>query len=86
MQYVLTEDEYKGLAQVKALLTLNESEKLQDLCTLAANRIPVEVDWMEGDPRPWGCILNSDPDQNPGYCDHCPAEEVCPHEWKRWSK
>jgi hypothetical protein len=46
-----------------------------------ADELPV-IWRSEGTPRPWGCILT----QGSGYCDSCPAKDVCPHPRKHWSK
>jgi hypothetical protein len=83
MQYLLTESEYlklKGEAIQK--IKVNE-RKLQELCTLAAQHIPIVPHWGEDrTPRPWGCILKR---QTP-YCDECPVKELCPYDNKEWSK
>lgn len=78
MQYILTEAEYNTLKHGARVANEKEKEKLQALCTLAANHIPVH--------SPWGCILNENPENRPWYCDDCPAADVCPHTNKRWSK
>lgn len=85
MQYVLTEEEYRCMTQVKALLTLDQRKKLQDLCTFAATHVPVQGCRVDGTKKPWGCILNGDLSQSAVFCDHCPAQELCPNEHKRWS-
>ena len=86
MQFLLTQQEYDALHQQQRLITESHQAELQALCTMAAQHIPVVAVWG-GDktPRPWGCILGPQP-QNPGYCDECPAQKVCPHEYKEWSK
>ena len=43
MKYILTEKEYAALKDVKRKLSGKEREELQELCTLAANSIPVPV-------------------------------------------
>lgn len=86
MQYLLTHDEYTALVTTKAERTAKQAEQLQHLCTLAAMHIPIEVPWRyDNAPTPWGCILVAG-EQNPGYCDKCPAQEVCPNEHKEWSQ
>lgn len=86
MQYLLTQQEYDALYREKRLRTDGEKAKLQELCTLAALHIPVVVEWRhDKTPRPWGCILGPR-EQDPGYCDKCPAQDVCPHDGKEWSK
>lgn len=86
MQYLLTQQEYEALHREKRLRTDGEKAKLQELCTLAAQHIPIVVEWgSDKTPRPWGCILGPR-EQHPCYCDECPAQDVCPHESKEWSK
>lgn len=86
MQYLLTQDEYDALRRDQVQRTDNEKAKLQELCTLAAQHIPIVVEWSKDKtPRPWGCILGPK-DQDPGYCDKCPAQDICPHERKEWSQ
>lgn len=83
MRYLLTEREYQTLRK-KANEHVDQ-DKLQKLCTLAAEHIPVQVDWrLDGEPSPWGCILSEEHD--PWHCDECPCIEVCPYEHKSWSK
>ena len=86
MQYLLTQQEYEALRREKTLRTDSEKAELQAFCTLAAQHVPVVVEWRaDKTPRPWGCILGSR-EQNPGYCDKCPASEICPFDGKEWSK
>lgn len=87
MQYLLTQQEYDALQREKRLRTEAQTAELQKLCTLAAQHVPVVVRWSsDKTPRPWGCILDADGTKNPGYCDLCPAQDVCPCERKEWSK
>jgi len=86
MQYILTKQEYETLNRHKDQLTDEQNAELQALCTLAAQHIPIVVEWSsDKTPRPWGCILGPQ-EQDPGYCDQCPARKVCPHEYKDFSK
>lgn len=86
MQYLLTQQEYEEMRREKNLRTDGQVAELQKLCTLAAQHIPIVVEWgTDKTPRPWGCILGES-EQDPGYCDRCPAQDVCPHEGKEWSK
>lgn len=86
MQYLLTEQEYNALRQEQRLQARASQEELQAFCTQAAMHIPVVVEWRyDKTPRPWGCILGPR-EQDPGYCDRCPAKAVCPHPHKEWSK
>lgn len=85
MQYLLTEQEYQGLLAKRESIAAEDAAKLQAFCTLAANHIPVARPWRkDSTPAPWGCIL--DKKSNPGYCDYCPAQDVCPYPGKEWSK
>lgn len=97
MQYILTQAEY---GQLKHHQSPAYKAELQKLCTLAANHVPVEVPWVPGKPGPWGCILLTAKDleghhwtfhggylkgnQFIGYCDLCPAQQVCPHDNKQF--
>lgn len=86
MQYILTQQELDALRSEEKQRTDTRAQELQALCTLAAQHIPVVVEWsVNPTPRPWGCILGPR-EQNPGYCDRCPARKVCPHPGKEWSK
>lgn len=87
MQYLLTQQEYEALHREKTLRTVQQLEKLQKLCTLAAMHIPVPHEWSQTDktPRPWGCILGPE-EQHPGYCNDCPSQKVCPYTGKEWSQ
>lgn len=85
MQYILSQEEYDAIGKQQHAFRAKEHE-LQLFATLAANSIPVACDWEPGQPpRPWGCIFN-EVAENPGYCDHCPAQIVCPSTRKEFSK
>lgn len=84
MQYILTQEEYDALRAKQKLELGMQKAKLQKLCTMIADAMPVSVEWINNDkPEPWGCILTADFDH---YCDDCPVQEICPHEHKEWSK
>ena len=86
MQYLLTEEEFKKLTHQKRARKQAIANELQALCTMAAMHIPVPRPWAKDKtPAPWGCILGPR-EQNPGYCDDCPAQKVCPHDGKEWSQ
>lgn len=86
MQYLLSEGEYSELKRDQSDRIQMSKAKLQALCTLAAQYIPVPHEWSQDKtPRPWGCILGPR-DQDPVYCDDCPASEICPNPRKEWSK
>lgn len=55
MQYVLNEEEYKSLVERAEIGDKAISvEKLQELCTFAANNIPIDVYFNEDEKEPWG--------------------------------
>jgi hypothetical protein len=85
VQYILTQEEFDDLTKKKRELTLMERTRLQRLCTLIADTMPVKWGWGQPDePRPWGCILT--PRAGEWYCDQCPVRELCPHPHKNYSK
>lgn len=85
MQYILTEVEYAELKLRHEGRTRTATARLQEICTLAAQHIPVPCDWSQDkQPRPWGCILAKP--RSSGYCDDCPVSDVCPNPRKEWSK
>lgn len=95
MQYLLSEEEYKDL-----LNRIEEAEsksfdlskkKLQELCTKIADTMPIKCSWdKKREPAPWGCLITrqNDPEDPYGewYCDDCPVQDICPYEYKDWSK
>jgi hypothetical protein len=83
MQYILTEREYKALKNKQKLDIELQEAKLQTLCTKIANDMPIKWGWGSPDPKPWTCILTA---EDEWYCDSCPVQEICPNEWKHWSK
>lgn len=89
MQYILTQEEYANLRCAQSASLHASMAELQELCTAAANHVPVPTpDWAGGDntPEPWGC--RNDPNSNnyDGYCDNCPAKNICPSMDKEFSK
>lgn len=82
MQYILTEDEMEVFRE-RAMRgdSAPDKVKLQELCTLVADNVPVKDGWYKG--KVWGCILTN---KDEWYCDDCPAQELCPHPHKEWSK
>lgn len=85
MQYVLTQEELDALRGAAAKVQLEERDKVQKLCTLVAEHMPVPMPWSpESPPRPMGCILLRS--HQSGYCDNCPVKADCPHPHKKWSK
>lgn len=81
MMYILTQEEYDALEVKKRQANSEATKILQDLCTRVANSEPVKEGWYAG--KPWGCILTKEEEW---YCDDCPVQEVCPKNWKRYSK
>jgi len=83
MQYLLTEEEYKKLTEIKTWRLKLDKKKLQELCTRIADTMPVNWGWGElPDPKPWGCMHTRDN----WYCDVCPVTEICPSTSKAYSK
>ena len=86
MQYLLTEAEYMALKDSQTKRAKVAHDKMQGFCTQAAMHIPVTRHWAPSElPAPWGCILGPR-EQHPGYCDKCPAQDLCPYEGKEWSQ
>lgn len=85
MQYILSEQEYDDLVKAKKRAEDAVRERLQEACTLAAKHTPIVSNWApEMVPAPWGCVLDEESD--PGYCDDCPVNGICPYDGKRFSK
>jgi len=83
MQYILTESEYASLVKANERFLEEQKSILQDLCTKVCDNLPVNRSWSESKKKePWGCMLT----QKCGYCDQCPVQDVCPYEYKEWSK
>lgn len=89
MQYILTKEEYEALVRAGEMERKNVVDKLQLLCTLAADYVPVIKPWAPDEPAvPIGCILTKKKSGKGefGYCDHCPVTDTCPYPFKEWSK
>lgn len=85
MQYVLTQEELDALRGAAEKAKLDARDRVQKLCTLVAQHMPVPRRWdPAATPIPWGCILVG-PNKN-GYCDDCPVQDDCPYPHKKWSK
>jgi len=83
MQFILSQEELDALkAKQKEEIKLSR-KKLQALCTLISDTMPVDWGWGDGNPKPWGCIVTR---KEEWYCDKCPVIEICPKEYKHWSK
>ena len=87
MQFILTEKEYEDLLINKTHKIDLEKDKLQKLCTKIANEMPI-LYWGNTEKSTWGCILDNDGKElrDEHYCDKCPVQEICPYEYKEWSK
>ena len=77
MQYILTEEEYRELRKNDNLQRIKK-ERLLEICKLASDYIPID-----NETGPWGCIRSNN---NHLYCDKCPVKDICPYEFKVWSK
>tara|TARA_Y100000310_G_C20589872_1_gene767416 strand:+ start:560 stop:823 length:264 start_codon:yes stop_codon:yes gene_type:complete len=87
MQILLTQKEHKELLEAGELARTAVRTDIQELCKQVAMHKPVVIPWDRGGgTRTWGCILCDESEENPGCCDHCPVQSVCPCEHKSWSK
>lgn len=79
MNYLLSEEEFNALGPVK------ETQKWRDAAMELSKRLCAVV---PRGPEPGiggkGCILESGAESE--YCSGCPAEKMCPYEWKQWPK
>ena len=79
MQYLLTETEYREIKD-----HMNYEKIIQKLCVQVAENKPV-LFWSNEIAEIWGCHIHG-VDNNYGYCDKCPVQDVCPEKRKKWSK
>lgn len=81
MRYCLSEKEYEDLLSEP----LENRKKLQRVCMLAANFVPVPP---EG--TPWECYLdaNGKPTKKMKghFCDGCPVRKECPYLNKKFER
>ena len=85
MQFLLSEEEFKTLIkEEKFSKFLGGLEDFQEKCTKICNTVPVKY-WNNDNFKIWGCILN-EKGNGCGYCDECLVQEICPNEYKQWSK
>lgn len=82
MEYLLTKVEYDDLVNKDTRLADQVLRSLQEVCTYAANEVPIKY-WGREEASPWGCIIST---EDEWYCDECPAQHQCPYEDKQWSK
>jgi hypothetical protein len=85
VKYLLDQEEYDALLKKKEERKDQDTKKLQKFCTMVADTLPVKF-WGNEEVQIWGCIITLGKDGQEHYCDECPAQEVCPYEWKEWSK
>ena len=86
MQYLLTEEEYSTFRKGHLEDLAEKDAIIQRLCTEVANHKPVRWGWDKDiveDTKPWKCILT---EEYEWYCDTCPVQDVCPREYKQYSK
>jgi hypothetical protein len=86
MQYLLTQEEYDELKAQKRGIRLENTKKLQALCTKIADTMPVNWGWKGPDPKPWGCIITVQREGHEWYCDQCPVQDICPYPGKSYSQ
>lgn len=98
MQYILSEDEYKQLLKDakdgKAITdSLPSKKELQQFATMVADNLVIKSGWMKG--KVWGCLITKTKKNKSyedeeyyleWYCDDCPSQNICPYEYKSWSK
>jgi len=85
MMYILTEEELQALKAQQKSIRLENTKKLQALCTKIADEMPIKWSWGGPDKivQPWGCIKTKGSDW---YCDQCPVHDICPSTSKRHSQ
>ena len=90
MQYILNEEEMEEIRQLRAKMKgLPSVDKLQKMSTKIADEWPTWRGWDKKnphDPEPWGCVITREAEGEEWYCDECPVQNICPNEWKSWSK
>lgn len=82
MQYILTKQEYDDLVNMGRKEADRLKSILMDLCTKVADHMPIE-DRGWNPQTPWICIKSVAYEHR---CDKCPVKNVCPEEFKRYSK
>lgn len=87
MMYILTEEEYQKLQEEKKHKFNLTTKQIQTLCTKICNEMPVKWGWGKPDePKPWGCILTPQEENEEWYCDKCPVQDICPSPDKTYSQ
>jgi endonuclease III len=85
MMYILTQEEFDVLQEKKHKIVEDAQKILQHVCTKAANEWPIKY-WGRAEASPWGCYLTMEANGTEWYCDECPVQDICPYEYKDWSK
>lgn len=80
MQYLLSREEFHKLGPK------SEIEKWKNNALKLSKRLARRVSRAEKGPSigGFGCIL--EPNCESKYCYGCPAEDLCPYEYKSWPK
>jgi hypothetical protein len=88
MQYILSEEEMAVFSALKERRrSLPDLATLQEMCTKIADEWATWKGWdNEHDPEPWGCVITAEEEGDEHYCDNCPVQDICPREYKSWSK
>ena len=81
MMYVLTRKELDKLEAAPGEVGDELTEKIQELCTRVADHEILKTGWRKG--QPWGCIHST---EDEWHCDDCPVLDLCPEQFKSWSK
>jgi hypothetical protein len=84
MEYILTEEEYKKLVNEATDKRKCQVKWSQELCTFIADTMPTFKNDYTNGIIPWKCIKSIGNKEH--YCDKCPVREVCPNEFKNYSK
>lgn len=87
MQYILTQEEYDALKKERKHEIELSVSKLQKLCTKISDEMPIKRGWAKDEePKPWGCVITQEKDGDEWYCDSCPVQDICPKQYKPYSK
>lgn len=85
MRYCLSEEEYNKLLVEPTKVDDEYRDKLQRVCLLAANFVPVPPDG-----EPWGCYLDATgkpmKEMKEHFCDGCPVRKECPYLSKKFER
>jgi hypothetical protein len=85
MRYCLSEEEYNKLMIERIKIGDASREKLQRVCMLVANFVPVPPN-----NEPWNCYLDGEgkpmKEMADHYCDGCPVSKECPYDGKKFGE